>query len=350
MNKQILTTVLTLSSLILPLSAEASSFTKLNVFGDSLVETGNLFNATGLPPSPPYFKGRFANDEIWVDTLAKKFNLNPILSSKLELGVTTIPNQGINFAFSGATTGASNTGSDLFPGLQQQIDSFRNLTAIAPADANALNIIWAGANDYLQAFSAPDRLTVPPAELPEQATNNLSKAVRSLYEVGAKNFLVVNLPDLGETPFANFLNESTPGTVDRLNTLTGVHNLLLEQKLSNLDTSLAGIDLKILDANSLFRDIINEPSQFGFTNIDSSCLLNFQPLFNFDGMCSNPNEFVFWDRIHPTGAVHQLVAQNALETLEQKERIPEPSNIWSLLLFASLALSWFNICKYRLNK
>ena len=79
-------------------------------------------------------------------------------------------------------------------------------------------------------------------------------------------------------------------------------------------------------------------------------MLNFQPLFNFDGMCSNPNEFVFWDRIHPTGAVHQLVAQNALETLEQKERVPEPSNTWSLLLFASLALSWFNICKYRLNK
>ena len=349
MNKQILTTVLTLSSLTLPLSAEASSFTKLNVFGDSLVETGNLFNATGLPLSPPYFKGRFANDEIWVDTLAKKFGLNPVLSSELELGVT-IPTQGINFAFSGATTGASNTGNDLFPGLQQQIDSFRNLTASVPADANALNIIWAGANDYLQAFSAPERLTVPPAELPEQATNNLSKAVRSLYEVGAKNFLVVNLPDIGETPFANFLDGLAPGASNQLNALTGEHNLLLEQKLNNLNASLAGIDLTILDANSLFRDIITEPSRFGFTNIDSSCLLNFQPLFNFDGVCNNPDEFVFWDRIHPTGAVHQLVAQNALETLEQKELIPEPSNIWSLLLFASLALSWFNICKYRLNK
>ena len=40
---------ITLSPLILPISAEASSFTGINVFGDSLVETGNLFNLTGLP-------------------------------------------------------------------------------------------------------------------------------------------------------------------------------------------------------------------------------------------------------------------------------------------------------------
>ena len=344
MNKQILTTVFTLSSLILPLSAEASSFTGLNIFGDSLVETGNLFNSTGLPPSPPYEEGRFSNDKIWVDTLAENFNLNPVLSS--ELG-TTIPTEGTNFGFSGATTGSSNTGSNFFPGLQQQIDSFKNLTEIVPADANALNIIWAGANDYLQALSNPDSLTL---SLAEQATDSLSGAVQSLYEVGAKNFLVVNLPDLGETPFVNQLDSLLPGTSSQLNDLTGVHNLLLEQKLNNLNVSLPGIELINLDVNSLFQDVINEPSRFGFSDTDNSCLVNFQPLFNFEGVCDNPDEFLFWDNVHPTSAAHRLVAQLALDTLEQQEQVPEPNNVWGLLLFVSLILSWCSSLKYKVDR
>ena len=354
MNKQILTTALTLSSLMLPLSAEASSFTALNIFGDSLVETGNLFNVTsrspdtpGLPPSPPYFQGRFSNQKIWVDTLAENFNLNPVLSS--DLG-TTIPTQGVNFGFSSATTGFSNTASDSFPGLQQQLNAFRDLTTIVPADANALYVIWAGSNDYVQAFSSPESLTVSPAELPGQATDNLLGAVESLYDLGARHFLVANLPDIGESPFANSLDEVFPGTSAQFNAFTNAHNLLLETKLNNLEASLSGIDLRILDANALFSDIIDRPSQFGFTDTNNSCLVNFKPLFEFEGVCDKPDEFVFWDDIHPTGAVHDLVAQLALDTLESTEQVPEPKNIWSLMLFASLTLSWVHNCKYRVNK
>lgn len=343
MKKRIFITALTISSLILPLSAEASSFTGINVFGDSLVETGNLFNFTSVPPSPPYFEGRFSNQKIWVDTLAENFNLNPILSS--ELG-TTIPTEGVNFAFGGATTGFTNLGGDPLPGLQQQIEAFRDLTAIVPADADALNIIWTGANDYFQALSNPESLTI---SLAEQTTDNLSGALQSLYEAGARNFLVANLPDLGATPFADFLNQFSPGISNQLNSLTEVHNSLLEQQLNNLNTSLSGIELTTLDANSLFREIINEPSQFGFTNIDNSCLLNFQSGFIFDGVCDNPNEFVFWDDVHPTGATNQLIAQLALDTLQEQEQVPEPNNVSSLWLFASLILSWLGYSKCKLS-
>lgn len=337
---------ITLSPLILPISAEASSFTRINVFGDSLVETGNLFNLTGLPPSPPYFEGRFSNEEIWVDILAETYDLNPILAT--ELG-TIIPTEGVNFAFSGATTGLTNIGGNALPGLQQQIEAFRDLTAIAPADVDALNIIWAGANDYFQALPSSDGAIVPLAEVPEQATENLASAVESLYEVGARNFLVVNLPDLGETPFTDSLNQFFPGIADRLNTLTGIHNSLLDRQLNNLSTVLPEIQLTTLDANSRFRSIITEPSQFGFSNIDNSCLLNFQPGFIFDGVCDNPNEFVFWDDVHPTGATNQLIAQLALNTLheQEQEQVSEPNNVPSLLLFVSSIFTWLGYSKFR---
>ncbi len=345
MKKQIAIAAITLSPLILPISAEASSFTRINVFGDSLVETGNLFNLTGLPPSPPYFEGRFSNEEIWVDILAETYDLNPILAS--ELG-TIIPTEGVNFAFSGATTGLTNIGGNALPGLQQQIEAFRDLTAIAPADVDALNIIWAGANDYFQALPSSDGAIVPLAEVPEQATENLASAVESLYEVGARNFLVVNLPDLGETPFTDSLNQFFPGIASQLNTLTGIHNSLLDRQLDNLSL-LPEIELTTLDANSLFRSIITEPSQFGFSNINNSCLLNFQSGFMFDGVCENPNEFVFWDDIHPTSATNQLIAQLAKNTLQEQEQeqVPEPNNVPSLLLFVSSIFTWLGYSQFR---
>lgn len=356
MNKRIFSTLFTCVSLILPLSAEASNLTKIIFFGDSLVDTGNVFNSTEFPDSPPYFEGRFSNDKIWVDTLTESLDLNPVLSS--ELG-TTIPTDGVNFAIGGATTGSDNITGDNSSGLQQQIEAFTDLTAFFPADADALNVIWAGSNDYFLGLSNPETLI----EVPEQATDNLSGAVESLYEVGARNFLVVNVPDLGETPSLNELEVLLPGVSNQIDNLIGVHNSLLEQKLGNLNTSLPGIEITTLDANSLLQDILAEPNQFGFTETENSCLLNSQliPSVSFDGICDNPDEFVFWDEIHPTSATHQVVAEVAINTLQDKgyvsepdnvEHLPEPNNVPSLLLFATSILSWlgYSKCKFNLMK
>jgi len=58
------------------------------------------------------------------------------------------------------------------PGLQQQINGLQPNTS---ADPNALYIVWAGANDYLNA-GIGDPVPV----------NNLSTAVSSLADYGAK--------------------------------------------------------------------------------------------------------------------------------------------------------------------
>jgi hypothetical protein len=45
--------------------------------------------------------------------------------------------------------------------------------------------------------------------------------------VGAKNIMVVNLPNLGDTPVALNANQQLPGTVERLNALSEEHNTAL---------------------------------------------------------------------------------------------------------------------------
>jgi phospholipase/lecithinase/hemolysin len=187
------------------------------VFGDSLSDTGNVFNAsqaTGTVFPPIYFNGRFSNGPNWVDYLAEDLNLSPTPVTALGLGIPS--SQGINFAFGGATTGLDNTIDPSLPGLQQQVGLFTQLVpANQAANPDALYVLWAGANDYLPTEST----TFTPFNTPETTIGNLSFALSTLAAVGAKNFLVVNLPELGELPLTN----KTPIS-GSLNTLTSLHN------------------------------------------------------------------------------------------------------------------------------
>ena len=283
-------------------SLSAQNFDQIYVFGDSLSDTGNVFNATlnvtgeGFPPAP-YYQGRFSNGPVWVEYLATK------------LGATST-----NFAFGGATTGSSNTSEPNeilgLPALDQQIN--RLTTANPSADPDALYIVWAGANDYLGAGVTDP--TVP--------VNNLSTAVNSLADYGAKNIMVVNLPDLGKLP-ATF-NSPISST---LNDLTEAHNSGLAAKLDFLSQE-PDINIIPLDVNSQFNRAIAHPGEFGFTNVTDSCLTT-------SSVCANPDEYLFWDDIHPTTAGHKLVGDLAYSALNP-EPVPEPSAELSILTLGAI--------------
>lgn len=340
MKKQLFATGFAVISAMLPLNAIAVSFTEMYVFGDSLSDTGNAFDFTAgnIPPSPPYFPGRFSNDLIWIDYLAEGLGVNPTTYADVILQGAT-PTQGINFAFGGATTGEDNTVSLTFPGLpdlpalQDQISLFTENFS-ATADSEALYIIWGGANDYL-----PTEGTFEPFTTSTESINNLSNAITSLAEVGAENIMVVNLPNLGDTPVALNANTVEPGTSDRLNELSAEHNTALAAEINDLALSLApDINLISFDLNGLFTAVTNNPEQFGFTNITEGCLLV---------GCTNPDEFLFWDAQHVTTTANQLIADAALETLDAPS-VPEPTA--NLAILALGAFGAVAVLKHKKSK
>ena len=157
----------------------ASPYSSIVVFGDSLSDNGNLYNATfGLAPSsPPYYNGRFSNGPVSVEQLAAQLNA-PLL----------------DFAFGGATTGIGNIvdggtqttpGAFGLPGIAAELAGATVPAALLPT---SLFIVWGGADDFESGGS------------PLTAANNIDSIVRSLELEGATNILVPNLPDLGETP------------------------------------------------------------------------------------------------------------------------------------------------------
>ncbi|MHC5753610.1 SGNH/GDSL hydrolase family protein [Nostoc sp.] len=300
-----------------PLKVSAKNYDEIYVFGDSFSDTGNVFNATNgiVPPNPPYFNERFSNGPVWVEYLAS------------DLGLTFNPNT--NFAFGGATTGFKNIGLSTIPGLQQQINSFT--TANPSADPNSLYIFEAGINDYLDYFfqGTPN---------PTQSVTNLSTAVKSLAAVGARDIMVLNLPDLGKFPVTGGNSQVS----SLLSTFTSKHNSSLTTNLNLLSQELnPNINIIPLDVNSLFNRIVAEPEEFSLTNGTDSCIgdspvvpikVTTQPV-----ICI-PDKFLFWDEVHPTTATHKLIGKLAFSALEPVPA-PESSAVLGILAFCVGAVS-----------
>ncbi|MEH2400918.1 SGNH/GDSL hydrolase family protein [Nostoc sp.] len=302
MKKQAVAAGFVLFSFMLPTKASAASFDQLYVFGDSLSDTGNIYNATGktYPQSPPYFEGRFSDGPIWVDYLGDQLGLKPTLFTTIP---STPPTQGINFAFGGASSGLDNAvlPNVGLPGVLKQVLGFAGTLQAnnQTADPNALYTLWGGANDFF--FLNPEDSTTP--------ISNISLALNTLVGVGAKNILVFNLPDLGQLPAAK---------------TNGRNPTLLSKSSSEFDLGLANtvsalnqnpnLNIISVDTYSLF----NQASALGFTNVTESCLSR------LDICDPGNNKFLIWDGFHPTTAAHKVIADTALVAIDAKS-VPEPS-------------------------
>ncbi len=273
--------------LCLPIQAWSFPYSDIYVFGDSLSDTGRLFEVTGIPPTP-YYDGRFSNGEVWVEILAKNF---------LDLEY----NPANNFAWGGATTGETNVwGEDLgleLPGLQQQVDTYLADTNYV-ADPNGLYVVWAGSNDFLGGFSSEEDIAIAVAI----AVTNIITAVTKLHLYGAKNILVPTMPNLGITPIVRALG---PEAMAIMTGLTVAFNQTLTQELAN-NPDLQSVVIQVDIPTSLEMIISDETiAPVKITNVTDAC-------FNIDTdpptICEESSEYLFWDDVHPTTAVHQAIA------------------------------------------
>ena len=276
-----LAAVLTFVSFMVALTLSTQHFAPINelyVFGDSLSDMGMVFRSTGgmYPPNPPYYKGRYSNGRVWVEYLALRLHLSE--------------SQTNNFAYGGATSNSNH--SSLVPGLLKQVQSFTQTHQQTNPDA--LYVLWAGANDYLQGVSS----TAIPVE-------NVTGAIASLATVGAKKFLVANLPDLGHLPATR-----TSSNSGSLSALTQAHNQGLRRALKVLGQKHSDLKIETLDAFTLYREAITNPAKFGFTNVTSGCLSGSRA-------CGNPDQFLFWDGIHPTTAAHKILGEAAFAIIQE---------------------------------
>lgn len=307
------------------------------VLGDSLSDTGNLTLLTGglLPPSPLYDpprQQRYADGNIWTDAFASALGLT---LNNVTVGATAPMGNGFvdNYAISGTLSGTYQLlgGSDDInnfvdvvnaalgdpvqgvPGFAQQLGFYQ----FVGVDPDATHIIWAGANDLLYAdiLTPPDAATVP-----EQAALNIKNALLNLNASGVEHLIVANLPDLGKTPFADG-DQVAPivsPTPAELTALTKAFNQALDVVLADVPFMVG-----LVDIYALVEAATTDPASFGFTNIDDACI----DVTTLATSCVNPEEYVFWDDLHPTSAAHAFIAEQFVQAA-----VPLPGTL--ALLFA----------------
>ena len=260
------------------------------VFGDSISDTGNLYALTGgaIPPAPAYVDGRFSNGSVWVEYLAERLDL----VGKLE-----------NYSFGGACSGRESYVSFAYgipglPGLQDELDLFAAARG-GRADPRALYIVQAGANDIF--LWAESGMNTSLADFAALTASNIADAVARLRQMGARNILVVDVADIGLTPYGLASGFDTMLTGVTLTVNNAVAAKLRKAKHRE------GPEVGLFSLFGTIREIVAEPTLFGFADVTHPYLAV---------QVGDPDTFLFWDGVHPTTMGHAMLAEFALERLD----------------------------------
>lgn len=303
------------TSLCLPTSATAQTtptYTSLTVFGDSLVDAGNVYALTrGATPSTAqgYFQGRFTNGYDYTD----------LLSISL-FGAPTVPSAlgGRNFAFGGARA----TTTSQVPDLQEQLALFSaSGQTVTPTGLYVLNF---GGNDIFAAASpgAPTGYASDEAFL-RQAASFYAGGVQTLANLGARNFLITGFPVAGAAlPFS----------------LQAEGYLSTELAALNLPQATNLYRYSYLD---FFQRLTTDPTAFGLpSNLNTTTACQAAQAFP---ACTG---YFYFDGTHPTAAIQQAAfndinRQFRLSAVAQP--VPEPST-WTMLIVG------FGVAGYALRR
>ncbi len=273
----------------------------LLVFGDSLSDMGNAKDSIlNVPDVPPYWQGRFSNGMVWVEYLSQAY------------GVTTTHGSGTsagdNRAFGGAQTGAGFSYL-LLPNVGSQISSYL-ANVQSNFASNDVVSLWAGGNDFLYGTANADTIVT-----------NMESHIRQLEAAGATTFVIPNLPPLEKTP--EILSRSQTQQQNIASEVLSYNN-----KLASLISSLQlelGIVVYSVDAYTIFNDIIDSKEALGLTNTRSAAcsgnagLLPLPICNNGDPVVANVDEYIFFDKAHPTRAMHQYIGRFAVESIGQAD-------------------------------
>jgi thermolabile hemolysin len=272
--------------------AKGKPIERIVSFGDSLSDSRNMYNESQwlLPYRASWHVGRFSNGPIWVEHLARRAGL-------------TLN----NWAIGGAQTRDAHVG--LIHGVGKQMDSFFEYASKARDydPSRTLFTFLIGGNDFINDTQAARQVVI-----------DQEKLLEKLVAGGARRILIVNLPDLTLAPVFTMHGGRTDG--DAVLEKVDYYNSQIREVAARVAAGTEGTAIQVVDARGHFDELIANPAASGFANAKESCLeidspssLSYLETQAPRAGCTDPSKYVFWDSLHPTTRVHELMAEWAIE-------------------------------------
>ena len=301
--------------------------------GDSLSDSGNRFfyegtlntppyNTVleqGMIPSAPYAIGgpTFTNGKVFPEYIARALGVGG-------LSEPAARSEGIaaNYAYAGARA-ANLKAPNSNRNLDQQVADY-----IADGvKAGAIHVVEIGGNDIAVALQAAATGFPPvdPIAVVQDAIAGMFTQMLTLQAFGAERYLFVSAANPGLIPVFG----GSAAAINGGYFLTSIYNCALFGEGVGSPCSALGItvpvptlkqaleaggaEVLVFEGQAFFDNLYFNPSAFGFANVTDACLMpNIAPY-----KCANPEEYLFWDGIHPTRRGHQLIGEAIVAFLSE---------------------------------
>ncbi|KAK8591342.1 hypothetical protein V6N13_031389 [Hibiscus sabdariffa] len=313
------------------------------VFGDSLVDNGNnnYLATTARADSPPYGidtpshrpTGRFSNGKNIPDFISDALGSEPTLpylSPELRGDKLLV---GANFASAGI--GILNDTGVQFVNIIRMFRQFQyfeeyqtRLADLVGQDeaqrivSDALVLITVGGNDFvnnyfLVPFSARSRqFNIP--DYVRYLISEYRKLLLRLYDLGARRVLVTGTGPLGCVPAELAMRSQSGRCAPELMEAAALYNPQLIEMVNGLNSQLGANIFIAANTQQQTNDFISNPGAFGFTTSKIACCG--QGLYNglglctpLSNLCSNRDEYVFWDPFHPSERANGIIVDMILK-------------------------------------
>ncbi len=285
-------------------SAWGQNFSDVIVFGDSLSDSGNAGSLGSLPPGSSFTTNP---DPVWSEIVAQAFSA----SGENDLA------GGPNYAFAGACVNpATPCDADQSPTVTEQITKYFFKSG-ETADPSALYVVWGGANDV------GDSLLNDPVNASRHtlaaAGVNVAQ-IRRLQDAGARHIVVYNLPDISKSPYAVNLGPVVQGALTQLVT---AYNEGLYAGIRESEDGIIPVNI-----HAFFNEIVENHETYGLIDANSTACGEPNATSAVSIICGREGsgypvidksrenqQYLFADRSHPSGAMHEMIASAVTSTL-----------------------------------
>ncbi|KTD49245.1 lysophospholipase/glycerophospholipid:cholesterol acyltransferase PlaC [Legionella quateirensis] len=301
-------------------------------------------------PGKPYWKSRFSNGRVWNEYLADMFSIQ-----KDDEEVY------LNRAFGGSWAATYDTQLTVWNVIRHPLGIIKTLIVgklIPPSlgltvqayllehqklSNETVYFVFSGGNDYINALQYEDKYD--PAVMSAYIDNivdGVSSAVLKLTQAGARRIVVLGVPHAGDTP--KFVK-----TADRelLNFASDQHNERLAIRVAEWKQLYPDADILFINTQEYLERAVNEPGNYGFANVTDACIDVKFPMFqgithsafanNFVlryaqvlqykdksfapgetnyHVCDVPDDYLFWDEIHPSTRAHHHFAYEVCSAMK----------------------------------